>query len=267
MGAGVPFQAGTAVCIVAAMESELRHALAALDSAEPSTFGPWNVWYGWIDDVPTLLLLCGVGMVNAASALTAILPAAQPRAVINFGCAGAHSPDLAPGAVVLGSSVVASAARTILPDGSERYGGFLFDMNGERVRLESIEADPRLLAAATAVSESIEWQAQPNGGVPRVSVGTIASGDTWTQHPARIEQLREELGSLCEEMEAAALAQVCAIYQTPFLAVKDISNNELIVATPMGDQWPTLDDVVEHLGETAFAVVRAMLPRLAGAVS
>lgn len=262
MRAAIPVRAGESICIVAAMESELRHALAVLDSFEALKIGPWNVWRGQVDGIPVQLLLCGVGMVNAASALTAVTSEVEPSAVINFGCAGAHSPQLIPGDVVVGSSVVAVTARTILPDGHERYGGFLFDVDGIRMQQESLEADSRLLSLAASVSETARWPALPHGRPPRIWTGTIASGDTWTQHPPRIEDLRAELGSLCEEMEAAALAQVCAIYQLPFLAVKDISNNELIAATPMGEQWPTLDDFVEHLGETAFAVVRAMLPHL-----
>lgn len=262
-GGRVP--SGGPICLVAAMESELRHALGAVENVEASTVGPWKVWTGRMDGLPVVLLLCGVGMANAASALTALIMSNRPRAIINFGCSGAHTPELHPGDVVIASSVAAAGSRTILPDGSERYGGFLFDVGDERQMPESIEADPQLLAAATKAGETIEWEARAIDYTPRITVGPVASGDIWTQHAPRIEQLHRELGSLCEEMEAASLAQVSAIYQVPFLAVKDISNNELIASSPMGDAWPLLEDFADHLGETAFAIMRATLRRLADA--
>lgn len=266
MSGGNPLPAEETICVVAAMENELRHALGAIERCEASTIGPWRIWFGRIDERPLVLLLSGVGMANAASALTTLITAVRPRAVLNYGCAGAHTAELAPGDAVIGSSVVAATAWTILPDGNSRYGGFIYDVHGKRRQPESIAADQQLLDAATRAGELATRRHQTSSG-PKVLTGAIASGDTWTQYAPRIEQLHAEFGSLCEEMEAAALAQVCAIYNVPFLAIKDISNNELVASSTMGEHWPLLDDYVEHLGETAFAVVRSTLQHLADSVA
>jgi len=104
-------------------------------------------------------------------------------------------------------------------------------------------ADPRLLEAATAAAR--EWQHEPwpvgvgwPEGVahraPRVVVGTVCSGDRWNRAPATIRALAEQHDSLCEDMEAAALALTCLSHDVPFLAIKDVSNNELLSATTTG---------------------------------
>ena len=51
----------------------------------------------------------------------------------------------------------------------------------------------------------------------------------------------------------------------PFLAVKDISNNELLhITTPRaGRRWPTLEVVRPELGRRAALVVEAMVAAMA----
>src|SRR5438093_29583 len=56
---------------------------------------------------------------------------------------------------------------------------------------------------------------------PRVVVGTVCSGDRWNRAPATIRALAEQHESLCEDMEAAALALTCLSHDVPFLAIKD----------------------------------------------
>ena len=70
---------------------------------------------------------------------------------------------------------------------------------------------------------------------PLVHTGAIASADVWTQSPARLDLLHRRHGALCEDMEAAAVAQVCALHSVPFLTIKDISNNEFHTVT-QGDR-------------------------------
>jgi nucleoside phosphorylase len=96
--------------------------------------------------------------------------------------------------------------------------------------------------------------------LPRIFMGTVASADVWTQHGDSIRSMHDRYGSLCEEMEAAAVAQVAAVYGIPFLAVKDISNNELRRVTELTRQgWPSLDDLDDQLGLRAALAVEALI--------
>jgi adenosylhomocysteine nucleosidase len=96
---------------------------------------------------------------------------------------------------------------------------------------------------------------------PRVVFGTIASADRWNRSPERIASVVARHGSHCEDMEAGALALVCASHDLPFLSVKDISNNELLRVTAADD----FDiETAGQLGKRAAVVVREVLAELAG---
>jgi nucleoside phosphorylase len=137
--------------------------------------------------------------------------------------------------------------------------GFDFHVGDVRTQSEAIAADPGLLALARRAAEGCVLPPWPGEAeAPRVLVGAVASADIWTQHGESIRTLHDLHGSLCEEMEAAAIAQVAAIHGVPFLAVKDISNNELrraTEATALG--WPSLADLGLELGRRAALVVEA----------
>ena len=90
----------------------------------------------------------------------------------------------------------------------------------------------------------------------------MASADAWCCDPHKIERCREAFGSFCEEMEAAAIASVCASYGTPFLCVKDISNNELHAHTGGDDGSYGLANVMSQIGLRASCVVEALLSEM-----
>ena len=66
-------------------------------------------------------------------------------------------------------------------------------------------------------------------------------------------------------MEAAAIALTCATHDVPFLSIKDISNNELLLATESGTAVVAL--AWGEVGRRAAALVLALLRDLATAPS
>ena len=63
-------------------------------------------------------------------------------------------------------------------------------------------------------------------------------------------------------MEASRIAAVCASFGVPFLAVKDISNNEL-----RADTTDSLLKVAEEIGKRAAMVVYATIAAMAEPLS
>ena len=78
-------------------------------------------------------------------------------------------------------------------------------------------SDERLLAAARGV------RGQYRKG--RVVEGVIGSSEVWNSELDRIKQFHDRFGTTVEEMDAAATAQIAALYNVPFLAVRVVSNN------------------------------------------
>jgi adenosylhomocysteine nucleosidase len=249
--------------IVVAMPSEMRHALEAVDSAERESIGPWVRWSAELDGNPVTLLLSGIGMVNAGAALSRALCGLSPTFVINYGCAGAHRAEMHPGDVVIGTRYVHHRSVTLLPSGEEKYSGTPVAPEDSSCFLDGFEADSSLLALAEGAAE--EWHPEPWPGIhddrlPMVHTGTLTSADAWTQATSIIERIHSEHGTFCEDMEAAALAQVCWMHQIPFLAIKDISNNEFHLATDHGGTGgPSLASVMNEVGGRAFDLVRRAL--------
>jgi adenosylhomocysteine nucleosidase len=238
-----------------------------LEECVPIAVGPWRGYEGRIGPHRVIALATGIGMVNAAAALATLIAERRPKVVLGFGCAGAHRVDILPGDVIIGTEVVAYGSVITLPDGAEQYAGFRYSDGGDSEFIaESIRPDPHLLELAIDSAngwtpEPWPW-ALPEVRLPLVHLGVIASADRWTQSTVRISQLHSIHESLCEEMEAAALAQVSAIHRIPFLAVKDISNNDQLRSTAHGPGGPTLADVETEVGGRSFALVERIIQRM-----
>ncbi len=250
------------VAVICAMDSEAAHLRERLAGRGEVPLARWRRTRGELAGVAVDLIVSGIGLVNAAAATSALCLLDPPDILLNYGCSGAHREDLGPGDVVIGDSVVHFSAQIVRPDGTRDYMGFDYVAGGERVQLEAIPTPPDLVALAERCAARVQIPAWPGyDAPPRVHTGTIASADIWTQHGESIRSLHDLHGSLCEEMEAAAIAQVAAIYGIPFLPVKDVSNNELLKATGGATErgWPSLGEQEPEVGRRAALLVEAVV--------
>ena len=225
---------GDPVGLVVAMEAELRHLLERVEVERKVADGHWLDRHLTAGGVPLVALRSGMGTINAAAATEHLIASHRPRVVLNYGCSGAHRRDILPGDVVIGEAAVHHGAVHILASGEEHFVGSSYDVGGESMNPAEIPADPALLALAREAAagwtpepwpRDLGWPPTVPYREPLVHSGVIASADIWTQAHARLELLHQRHRSLCEEMEAAAIAHICARHGVPFLAIKDISNN------------------------------------------
>jgi adenosylhomocysteine nucleosidase len=251
--------------LVVAMEAELVHTLRAHPPVATDRLDIWTFRHLDIAGHPVIAVRCGMGLINAAAGAERLIAQYSPRAVLNYGCSGAHRREIMPGDLVLGERIVHHSAMQVLKDGSERYHGFAYDVAGERMDTAELASDPRLLAVAHAVAESFRVEPWPDtlfwpNDTPRrdpvVHPGVVASADIWTQAVDRLDVLHGRHRSLCEDMEAAAIAQICALHGVPFLTVKDISNNEYHQAS---DLEGFTDFPQAEIGKRAAAFVEAVI--------
>ena len=258
------------VAVLVAMEAELRHLLADLGVTRDEMDGIWHERWTMVGEVPVVAVMCGMGMVSAAAATEHVIDAHRPRAVLNYGCAGAHRRDILPGDVILGERVVHHSSVHILATGDEYYRGLGYVVGGEKVKASELACDPALLAAARDVLAGFAPDPWPRdlpwpAGVPyrdaRVHTGVVASADAWTQWPERLDLLHARHQSLCEDMEAAAIAQVCAMHGVPYLTIKDISNNEFHAATDIVGGFTEFP--VAEIGRRGAALTLRVLQRIA----
>jgi adenosylhomocysteine nucleosidase len=253
------------VAVVVAMQSELVHLVPDGISSVELSSGIWTETHTAIGEIPVIAIRCGIGMVAAAAATEHLIARYDPRGVLNFGCTGSHVREQFPGDVVIGSGSVAHAPVRIDAEGVEIFslGGFGVGEDAESAHY--FASDPELLNLAEAAADSWNPAAWPVGSAPRpprVVTGNVGSGDVWNQHIVRLERLNKLHGTLCEDMEAAAIAQISALHGVPFLTIKDISNNEFLEVTDFDAHGAGI--LESELGRRAGELTWRTLTLLAG---
>jgi len=155
----------------------------------------------------------GPAMANAASAATLMIERFSPAAVVVFGIGGAyHGSGLSVGDVAAARSEVFAELGAITPEGflSARDMGLSTLTRGGKKYYGTFELNRKLLRlAAGHISAS----------GPFLTVSTV----TGSRREAE-KLLGRHGGALCENMEGAAAANVCARYGVPMLEIRGISN-------------------------------------------
>lgn len=257
------------IAVVCAIEAELMHIRATLGEGQEEWRTGRRYESTTVEGRPVVLVRCGIGMLSAAAATEALITHYSPSAILNYGCSGAHRPELLPGDLVIGRRTVAYDSWREDPDGGAQYAGMRYLRAGVQEKTWGIAASPHLLAAALRAQEALEgtyepwppgagWPAGVPHRAPRAWTGTVASADRWNRSAATIRALVERHDSLCEDMESGAIALTCASHDVPFLAIRDISNNELLRTT--GASWSA--ETEGQLGRRAAALTLATMREL-----
>jgi futalosine hydrolase len=173
----------------------------------------------WLGSSRFPLVVAGIGAVNTAHALTEYFATRpKPSLVIQTGIAGAYVPAGIPvGSVVLADTEIYGDLGVLTVDGwqpMEAVGiPLIAARDGQPARFNYFPLDEMLVARASGIGGS---QITRTGPFLTLSIvtGVRALGD----------ELHNRFGALCESMEGAAAAQVCALHDIPFLEVRGISN-------------------------------------------
>ncbi|RLY92378.1 5'-methylthioadenosine/S-adenosylhomocysteine nucleosidase [Kocuria tytonicola] len=186
-----------------------------------------------------LLVRTGIGLVNAASALTAAVERFEPGVVVSAGSCGGLRADVNVGDLVVGTEFrYADADATAFGYAPGQVPGMP-------------EAYPASADLVTAASRLV---AGGNGTVWR---GTMLSGGSFVT----AENVGGARGTFPEalstDMESTALAQVCQAHGRKFLAVRSISD----LCGPAADQQFHLElDLVARLSADAVVELLSTLP-------
>jgi futalosine hydrolase len=165
------------------------------------------------------LVVAGIGAVNTAHALSEYFATHQkPSLVIQTGIAGAYVPaGISVGSVVLADTEIYGDLGVLMVDGwqpMEAVGiPLVAARDGRPARFNYFPLDETLVARASGIGGSLITRTGPFLTLSIVT-GVRTLGD----------ELHDRFGALCESMEGAAAAHVCALHDTPFLEVRGISN-------------------------------------------
>lgn len=194
--------------IIGAMEEEVALLRAQLQNTTTETHAGFEYTLGQYAGHDIALLKSGIGKVNAAIGATLLCQLYAPDAVINTGSAGGFDPTLDVGDVVI-SAAVCHHDVDVTPFGYDfgqvpgQPSCFLPDESLVEIAKEVLKALPQLKA----------------------KTGLIATGDRFMYDPTDVETVRQRFPEMiAAEMEAAAIAQVCHAFETPFVVIRALSD-------------------------------------------
>ena len=181
-------------CVIA-MDSEAEILLDQMEIENIQTIFGKTVHIGKAFGKDVLVVVCGVGKVNAAAGACAAI-AKGADVILNFGVAG-------------GLNERTEVAEVYLIDKVVQYDFDLVQLNGGKMGTLDGETENFLPLYCPA---SLDY--------PRRALGT---GDRFNDSPVD-HNLLLELGCDIREMEAGAIAEVCKYAGVPFTSVKAISD-------------------------------------------
>lgn len=206
------------ILIIAAMP--LETALLEKSLTEPARVKTSGFAYleGRLGKRKVIVCAGGVGKINAAAASAALLERHHPQLVINTGCAGAYiGSGLKIGDLAVADEEILADEGVIVKSGWKN----LNDMDLPILDLAGEQYFNRLPLTPDATSKAV--QLADKLGVTLMS-GRFATVSTCSGTEQRGEELAGRWNVIAENMEGAAVAQVCLRYGIDCLEIRGISN-------------------------------------------
>ncbi len=166
----------------------------------------------------------GIGAMLMAMQLTRFLVEQRPELVILCGCGGSYS------AGGLGVGDLALAV-------SETYGDCGVTTDSGFLPLEQLDIPQQGLFAPPFQQSYLldsPWLERAARLLPQALCGPFVTVNNCSGTPELSRQLQQQTAGICENMEGAAAAQVCAEFSCPLIEVRGISNP---TGTRAGELW------------------------------
>lgn len=222
--------------IIAAMDEEIEFILQHLIKQKRETIAECLFINGQLHSREVILLKSGIGKVNAAMATTILHERYKPDVIINTGSAGGYSSNLNVGDIVISNEVVHHDV----------------DATGFGYTYGQVPKMPETFVASKSLIEKTSTVIRQMG--IQYDIGMIATGDSFMDDSKRVSFVRKQFPNvIAVEMEAAAIAQVCYQYGTPFViirALSDIAGKEATVS---------FDSFLKQAAKNASDIVRQMV--------
>lgn len=208
------------IAILSALAEEQEGLLEHLQDAQQVVHGGRVFWTGRMQGLPVVLALSRIGKVAAATTATGLIAHFGATHVVFTGVAGGVGRGVLVGDVVVGTHYVQHDM-----DASPLFPRFEIPLCGQAL----FAADASLAATACEAFKRVQPVLRTEQYPAHLHQGLIASGDRFVSSSAEVAVLLDGLAAsgyrpLAVEMEGAAVAQVCADYRVPFVAMRTISD-------------------------------------------
>lgn len=218
--------------VISAMNSEHRQLVERLQEKKVSDYGNLHYVEGLLGCNRVILTQCGIGKVNAAVGATELIRRFAPDCIISTGVAGGIDACLKVADVVVSERLVYH----------DVWCGEGYEY-GQMAEMPAMyEGCASLLKHALSLDKA--------GQESRIHGGLICTGDQFITNRAELDVIKHRFpDGLAVDMESAAIAQVCYLYDTPFLSFRIISDTPGGVedhSAQYADFWGTMAERSFH---------------------
>lgn len=196
--------------IIGAMDTEVKTLVANIKDAKITEYGGLKYYQGNLCGQDVVVVKSGVGKVNAALCAQYLALHFGVEKIINTGIAGAAGKGLGVfDFVVSTQAVYHDVDITIFGYKKGQLPGF------DQYFIADKELGDKAVAAFNKSAFSKDH---------KIVMGTVASGDQFIAEKNVKNQIIENFGPMCVEMEGAAIAHACAINKVPFVIIRCLSD-------------------------------------------
>ncbi len=199
--------------IIGAMEIEIRYLLDQMVDFREEKKSDYTFYHGFLDEMPVILVQCGIGKVNAARCTQIMIDFYHPNYIVNTGIAGGVGDGLSIGDIVIGSELI----QHDFDISHFGYSVAYIPGCGSSDKPSTFRSDQKLMNIYHQAICSL----LPN---EKVHCGTIVTGDLFVAESPLKLKLKKQFSALAAEMEGGAIAQTAVANQTPFLVIRAISD-------------------------------------------
>ena len=223
--------------ILTAMTVEYNQIAGMLQDSGTVQNGPQKFLVGTLGENKVVLLQCGIGKTNAASGVTNLIITFHPDYVISTGAAGGIDAKLKVMDVVIGSQVCYHDVHC-----------------GDNCDPGQVQGLPRLFKGdehLVEIAKSLKTDV-------RIVPGLICTGDQFITNREELNVIKEKYPEgLAVDMESAAIAQVCLLWNVPMLSFRIISDTPGV--KEHFDQYLNFWDT---MADKSFAVTREFISKI-----
>lgn len=189
--------------IIAAMDIEIQAILDLCKDVEKLDKFGMDMYTARLHEKELVICKSGVGKVGASIAATLLCTTFELQYLINIGTAGGLKDEQNVFDIVISNDIIQADFDTSALDGEEGVG-------------LRFTCDKGLRELAQQVCKENDFV---------YHVGTIASQDLFMAKQEHFTKLMNTFeDSICSEMEAGAVAQVCQTFQIPYVIVRSLSD-------------------------------------------
>lgn len=174
---------------------------------------------GNLTGIPVVMAVSGIGKVNAAHAVTRLVHDHTLSLIMNIGVGGAYpSSGLKIGDVAIAEKEFYGDEGVLLKDGFHEADiiGIPLLKKGRKKYFNEFPLDRGLADRAVSAASLLTPYSSRKGVFVTVS--------TCTGTTKRARDIEKKYHAVCENMEGAAIAHVCALYGIPLIEMRGISN-------------------------------------------